>query len=197
MDKSIKKQPDRRQIRTKRAIREALIVLMEEKPINQITISELSESADINRKTFYAHYNTVEDVLDEIEDNILAGLSELMHVGGIDGSNMDPEFIFRSINAIINKDIDFYSHFAHTGLTSFLQTKVKNFFMEGLEEYIGNNTELDSHTVHFATEFIASGLVALYVDWFENESRISLQDLSTIAVKIMLNGLEGLMDADT
>ncbi len=196
MDKSIKKQPDRRQIRTKKAIREALIVLMEEKAIDQITISELSESADINRKTFYAHYNTVEDVLDDIEDNILAGLSELMHAGGVGGSSMDPEFVFRSINAIINKDIDFYSHFARTGLASFLQTKVKNFFTEGLEEYIGNNTELDGHTVHFAAEFIASGLVALYVDWFEDDSRISLQELATLAVKLMVNGLEGVMNAE-
>lgn len=190
-----KKRPDRRQIKTKRAIRDALITLMEDKDISQITIRELSDCADINRKTFYAHYNSVEDVLDEIEDNILAGLAELMRAGGIGGGSIDPDFIFRSINAIINKDIDFYSHFARTGLISFLQTKVKNFFRESLTEYIASNTDIDKATVPFVSEFIASGMVALYVDWFDGESRISLSELADLAANLMANGLGGIIGA--
>ena len=53
------KSVDRRVIKTKRAIRNAFAKLMVEKDINDITIIELAEAADINRKTFYNYYSGV------------------------------------------------------------------------------------------------------------------------------------------
>ena len=49
----VQKPVDRRVLKTKRAIRNAFAKLMVEKDINDITVMELSETADINRKTFY------------------------------------------------------------------------------------------------------------------------------------------------
>ncbi|MBQ9794006.1 MAG: hypothetical protein IJW34_03570 [Clostridia bacterium] len=46
---------DRRIIKTKRAIAVALLQLLSEKPLEEITITELTLKADINRKTFYLH----------------------------------------------------------------------------------------------------------------------------------------------
>ena len=44
---------DRRIIKTKKAIYEALVELMQKKKLNSITVTELAAQADINRKTFY------------------------------------------------------------------------------------------------------------------------------------------------
>ena len=44
---------DRRVVKTKRAIRNALVQLLSEKELDQITVKELADRADINRKTFY------------------------------------------------------------------------------------------------------------------------------------------------
>ena len=54
-DKTIQKPgtSDRRVIRTKRSIRMALTRLLAAKPLGEITVTELSKAADINRKTFY------------------------------------------------------------------------------------------------------------------------------------------------
>ena len=43
---------DRRVQRTKNKLNESLMILMKEKNINQITVKELAELSDINRKTF-------------------------------------------------------------------------------------------------------------------------------------------------
>ena len=56
---------DRRILKTKKAIYEALVELMQKKKLNSITVTELAAQADINRKTFYTYYSTVNDVLDE------------------------------------------------------------------------------------------------------------------------------------
>lgn len=45
--------PDRRVARTKKAIKNAFAELMSEKEISEITVKDIAETADVNRKTFY------------------------------------------------------------------------------------------------------------------------------------------------
>ena len=61
---------DRRCLKTQKAIKNALVELMSEKDISQITVKELAQRADINRKTFYTHYTSIYDVSGEIENEI-------------------------------------------------------------------------------------------------------------------------------
>lgn len=52
---------------TKRLLHEALLRIMEKKPLDKINVSELCDEAGINRATFYRHYNVPRDVLQEIQ----------------------------------------------------------------------------------------------------------------------------------
>ncbi|WP_207706266.1 TetR/AcrR family transcriptional regulator [Clostridium sp. HBUAS56017] len=54
---------DRRYRRTQNQLKKAIIELLKVKNINQISVRELSEMADINRATFYLHYKTPYDLL--------------------------------------------------------------------------------------------------------------------------------------
>ena len=58
---------DLRVRRTLRNIREAFYELILEEDFHQISITELTKRADINRKTFYLHYNSLDDLVDELE----------------------------------------------------------------------------------------------------------------------------------
>ena len=62
---------DRRVRKTKKLINEALFTLMQEKSYRQIRINQITERADISRSTFYLHYETKEDVLLSIVDEII------------------------------------------------------------------------------------------------------------------------------
>ena len=61
---------DKRVEKTKKEIRKALFQLLETKGLNSITVTELCRIADINRRTFYIHYGSVEDVMDEYQDEL-------------------------------------------------------------------------------------------------------------------------------
>ena len=62
---------DRRIIKSQEAIKRALIELMSEKNFDQITIQDISDRADVSRKTIYLHYVDKFDLLDKlIEDSI-------------------------------------------------------------------------------------------------------------------------------
>ncbi len=61
---------DRRVKRTKRILRECLFKLLEEKSIDEITVKELTEAADVNRSTFYFYYRDINDMMMQIQDEI-------------------------------------------------------------------------------------------------------------------------------
>lgn len=65
---------DRRIVRSKRALRHALVRLMEEQSFDAISVNDLCECADLNRGTFYNHYKDKESLLLAWEDEIIADL---------------------------------------------------------------------------------------------------------------------------
>ena len=58
--------------KTKRAIRSAFAELIKEKPMEKITVKEIAERAEINKTTFYAHYETVYDLVDQLAQETVA-----------------------------------------------------------------------------------------------------------------------------
>lgn len=61
------KSENRRITYTKRVLKESLLTLLTSKPLAKITVSELTEMADVNRSTFYAHYNDIFALAAEIQ----------------------------------------------------------------------------------------------------------------------------------
>lgn len=57
---------------TRRVIKESILRLLEERPVNRITVKEVCEAAQINRATFYAHFTDCFDVLNQMENDLLA-----------------------------------------------------------------------------------------------------------------------------
>ena len=66
-----KEKSDRRILKTKRNLRQSLIELMKTKPFEKITIREICDYADVNRNTFYYHYDCTQALLDEILSTLL------------------------------------------------------------------------------------------------------------------------------
>ena len=60
------KKADRRVIRTRSAIRKAFTDLLAETAYNKITITALAKRADVDRKTFYTHYSSVDNLLEDV-----------------------------------------------------------------------------------------------------------------------------------
>ena len=65
---------DPRVVRTRKALREAFCTLSLTTPPNELMISHITEAAGVNRKTFYLHYEEVDDLVDDVA---LATASEI------------------------------------------------------------------------------------------------------------------------
>ena len=81
---------DERVIKTKKLIKTALSELIQEKGFDHVSITDLTQRANINRGTFYLHYQDKYDLLEKFENEVL------------DDINTNAENHIKSI-----KDIDF------------------------------------------------------------------------------------------
>ncbi|MBR2108858.1 MAG: TetR/AcrR family transcriptional regulator [Ruminococcus sp.] len=63
---------DLRVKKTKKNIREAFYQLRKKKPIEKISVKELSEMAIINKATFYLHYKDVYDLSEKLENELIS-----------------------------------------------------------------------------------------------------------------------------
>ena len=72
------KKEDRRVRRTKKLLTQALTQLLQEKQINEITVKELTDLADMNRGTFYLYYKDMFDMLEKIEDGLFEALDAII-----------------------------------------------------------------------------------------------------------------------
>lgn len=63
---------DRRQRKTRNAIFSAFESLMAQEHYSQITVAQIIERADVGRSTFYAHFETKDDLLESICEEMFA-----------------------------------------------------------------------------------------------------------------------------
>ncbi len=72
----MEKKPDLRVMKTRRAIREAFAQLLAEKPFAAITVQNILDRAQVNRKTFYNHYHDKYDLAKQVMDDVGQDLRE-------------------------------------------------------------------------------------------------------------------------
>lgn len=70
---------DRRQRKTREAIFTAFIALLSEKNFARITVGEIIERADVGRTTFYAHFETKEDLLKDLCEDLFCHIIDAAH----------------------------------------------------------------------------------------------------------------------
>lgn len=68
---------NRRAQYTQQVIQETVLSLLESKPINAISVTEVCEQADVNRTTFYRYYTDIYDCVESIEKAFVTSLNPL------------------------------------------------------------------------------------------------------------------------
>ena len=67
-----------RETDTRDKLKKALMILLNEKSLNDISVSELTKEAHINRGTFYLHYDDKMDLVDNLVEEIFEELKEIL-----------------------------------------------------------------------------------------------------------------------
>lgn len=90
---------DRRSLYTEKVIKEAFITLLDQKPLEKTSISEICRLADINKSTFYLHYQNEHDILKEFEDELVKEFAI-----GLKNNNISLEELEKNLEKELRKD---------------------------------------------------------------------------------------------
>jgi AcrR family transcriptional regulator len=173
-------------IRSKRLIRQAFVELMQEKKLEKITVTDIVTRADINRGTFYAHYQDTRAVIEEIENEIIEKMLESL--GELRSKNFfqNPLPFFLNISKWLEEDLEFYRMLMNLRGSEPFLVKLKEIFVEHMEtdrdvpEHIRKTPEF-----FIRTHFFAGGIINLYQVWFRGEMDLSLHEIALEVCKII------------
>ena len=187
------KKTDRRIAKTKKAIYRAFAELLSEKNINDITIKDIADRADINRKTFYNYYGGIYDLTDEIENKIIDSFEQVMREHNVNELLHNPYQMFAELTRIINSDFDFYQHLISIESNSNLVSKLFKTLKARGKEVISQYTVLDESTLDIVLDYVVSGMFTVFQHWFISSRERSIDDLAKMVATLSFNGINGIL----
>ena len=183
---------DRRVLYTKMFLKESLLDLMKEKPIDKITPTELCRRAEINRNTFYKHYYTTRDLLQEIEDEFSAQIVESL--GAKLHQNDTLQLLQQICQIVLDKKEFCKILLSANGDPAFMQNVImlgKGFILQSWEEM---GVLLNEEKMEIAFAFIISGSVAIMRTWAAGDMSIPPQEIAELINRLTLSGISGVCD---
>ncbi len=178
---------DRRVKRTKKALRDALLILLKSKSINEITVTELTTLADVNRATFYFYYTDLIDMLQQIQNEAYDSFKKVINDSGtsfytIEGFTqyMEKLLIYcmeheALVRFIINNDVNnqLYTYIRRLLLINVPNTK--DMFNE-------------NNPARYLSNYVLTALIGIMIDWMDEGMKIPPHDLAEFCAHVYING---------
>ncbi|MBQ3292017.1 MAG: TetR/AcrR family transcriptional regulator C-terminal domain-containing protein [Mogibacterium sp.] len=186
---------DRRVVKTRKAIHNAFVELVTTKDARDITVRDLAKLANINRKTFYNHYNDINELIDEIENEIIIAFDEAM--AGIDLSKAleDPVEICRRLLAIGYNLKDICAHLMKIEYDGALVRKIASALISSIKKTSADQIHVDDKTLTQMMEFVVAGMLQNYQTWFNSDRSEPIEELTLRIGRLIVSGLNGVRDA--
>ncbi|MFC6323926.1 TetR/AcrR family transcriptional regulator [Companilactobacillus baiquanensis] len=157
---------NRRARYTKKMIQETVLDLLEDNPINNITVTEVCKKADVNRTTFYRYYEDIYQCVDDIEMEFLE-------------SNEPPEKI-QPVSAIEGLLTAFYNEKKLSNLV-FVEGKTR--LLEKLQDAMDQNGK--EFINQYQSAYLMAGMQSIMKIWVKNGMKETPHELTKIIIKIV------------
>ena len=183
------RKPDRRIMKSKRAIKKAFLTILSTKDINDITIKNIADVADVDRKTVYNYYNGTYEILNEIENEMVNTINETVRSINIEGSIGSHELIFKKISEVVTSNMEFYNILMKLSYDSQLIKKLITVFSEYSKKIIAQYKLPEGLSIDNASIFITSGVLNVYHSWFNSDRTVSFEEISNQLATLVANSL--------
>ena len=178
---------DKRVIKTKREIRKAFVTLVSKKEWEKITVKEIAELAEVDRKTVYNYYNGVGEILEELENELLQSFERAAEkfVGELD----EPKAVFGAIVYFIKENFEICNLLLRGTSNARLINKMIDFLRTKIRGIIEQNLQYPSEKIDLTVEFVTAGMFNAYRSWFLSENKKPLEEFSKELAELCLFGV--------
>ncbi len=176
---------DKRIRYTRMFLKDALIALMQEKSVDQISVTELCAKADIHRNTFYSHFNNVRDVLvmleNELEDELIRNLN----------LNLNSKEVICQLFENIHKYGSIYRLLlSSNGDHRFMQNLYMKVEKIVIDEFKKQKIDLDDKKYEMLFEFLFMGCMSIVRRWLDTGEIQSPHSMADFVYNIAASSVE-------
>ncbi len=156
------------------------------------SVTDLVKESKINRGTFYLHFKNIQEVADHINSTLAENFQVLeKEFRQVDIDRL-PATIIEKFNEILNRDLSYYKLIITASENSNMMDRIKKYIVAS----IYNNFKLMKYITNldrFKTviHYIVSGVLAVYVEWFNDEIEGDLSTISEYLTILISTGLKG------
>lgn len=151
-------------------------LINEHQELNKVTVTELVKRADINRGTFYNHYDSIYDVAEEFEAEIIKILIE----NSKDlKSNEDIFDYFDSVINYLKENEYIYKLLLSSNAPLVFLEKLNTVISDKLYSYLKDNSKFtNANSLKFHVTFFTDGIVNQVLKYFTSKSEYSLDEIN-------------------
>lgn len=161
------KAPYRNALRSQEMIRKAMLDLLDRKQLEDITVTDIVREANINRGTFYNHYNNPIEILEEYKDELFNKLTTAIQrskaTADVDG------FVDTVVEHFMKNETE-YRRFVKAIPMSIID-QIKQELIKQIQKF---NLGIDQPTLYY----IVNGLTGLYLDYLKNDLKLNYSEFS-------------------
>lgn len=176
--------PQEKNTYVKQQITKALISLMSKKKINDISISEICDKAQVGRASFYRNYDSKEEVIQHHTNSLINDWAEAIEK---DPSASIYNF-FQSLFQHFQKNQSFYKILYKQNMSSMILSAIRN--------RLNLDKNIDVNSL-YSRVFMAYGVFGWIDVWFSNDMKETPEDLNRIIVENINNSIIGAKAIDT
>ena len=172
--------------KTMTAIKNIFLNLIEEKPYYKISVSKITERADISRSTFYLHYSDIYDLLQSIEKEVLSDVEEVVkkikREKYVPGQHPQHTSVFEILykheyacKSLLSKngDIEFLRK---------LEETIASTLCRSWERYCGR--ENDTPNIRMFSTYIAFGIIGIFSNQIKSGENVSIEEMGYFAGEV-------------
>lgn len=172
---------------TAKRIQKALLDLLETKDFSNISISEICEKANINRSTFYSHYENTYDLLNETREIILKNFNDrfiadeniILEPNKENNYFLVPRYLIPFLEYIKENKSIFKIYMNNLGVFhaySTYEKQLEDFFIP-----ICNRFGIqDKKTINYLCQFFFGGILFIVKDWINDDCNDDIQYLCNL-----------------
>lgn len=184
-----KKKTDARVRRTRDALGDALIALMQEKPFDTITVQDVLDRAHVSRSTFYAHYSDKDDLLMSDAEEFFEAISMALSAHG---DKSDRVFPVQEFFAHLSDVQPFFKALVKSGKYQENMELARGHFARGIERRLSELPRARSIPPNQlpAIAFTHAGaLLSLLTWWLDRGMRESPAAMDELFHRMVWNGV--------
>jgi len=182
--------------RTRQKIQTTFLSLYKEKPIDQISIKELTLAAGINRGTFYLRYFSLVDLIDSIETTHLEALSAHMrNFPNLLFSTSDPgsltQFFIPALQYIESNMDEFrilLSPHSRPNFRQALHQKMRANLSQRFDPLVSKTSGKDRLEKEYILEYIVSANLGVIIRWIQSDRELTAEDMTNLISNNSLRG---------